>query len=104
MSRMSQLDRAKQFAPFSALKGFEDAIKLRERERFHEVILAEDAQAELNLTLMQIERGDTVTAVYYCNSEYLTVTGTVTKIDITQRRIQIDETRIPIDKLLEISI
>ena len=104
MKGMSQIDRAKQFAPFAALKGFEEAIKMNERECFEKVLLAEDAQAELNLKLTQLERGDAVTAVYYCNGEYLRVTGKITEIDLTMRRIRVDDRRVAIDKLLDIAV
>ena len=102
MSGMSRLDRAKQFAPFAALKGFEEAVKLSELESFQEIILGEDAQAELNQRLLELERGDRVCAVYYCNGQYLRLTGEITKIDAARRRIQIDDTKVPIDRLLSI--
>ena len=51
MSGMSRADRAKQFMPFAALKGFEEAIGRAGKPVVERVILGEDAQAELDASL-----------------------------------------------------
>ena len=49
--------RAKQFAPFAALKGFEDAV--REKEIIYEPrrILSEERKNELDMKLRMLKRG-----------------------------------------------
>ena len=75
--------RAKQFAPFDALKGLKEAIAEKERIPTPRRILAEDAQAELNEQLSQLRKGTIVTVVYYCiyEQEYHQLTGAVAKVD-----------------------
>lgn len=99
---MTGADRAKQFMSFSALKGFETAVKVQENIREERVYLAEDAQQELNLKLHTLEHGDIVTAEYYRGGCYVLVRGAVKKIDMNARRLILGETRIPIDDLKDI--
>ena len=57
--------RAKQFAPFDALKGLKEAIARKERIPTPKRILAEDAVQELNKRLSSLKKGNIVTVVYY---------------------------------------
>ena len=52
--RMSMVDRGAQFAPFSALVGYEEAIAESSRLTQEQTILAEDAMEDMNRTLRQI--------------------------------------------------
>ena len=99
---MNDAQRAKQFMPFSALKGFEEAVRAQERQREPKIILGEDARQELNFKLQGILPGDRVRAEYYYESRYVTVHGLVKKIDTLGRRIHLEEIRIPIDDLRDI--
>ena len=99
---MNDAQRAKQFMPFSALKGFEEAVKAKERMKEPKVILGEDARQELNFKLQGILPGDRVRAEYYYESRYVTVRGRVKKIDALGRRIHLEEIKIPIDDLKDI--
>ena len=51
--RMSRLQRAKQFLPFAALKGFEVLLAAVARPKEHRVELSEDQVDELNKVLHQ---------------------------------------------------
>ena len=88
--------RAKQFAPFQALAGLNEAIANRERIIIPRRELAEDAIAEMNKVLVRVEKGALVTAVYYCDHEqnYLQLTGVVTKIDPTIKVLQLGKVTI----------
>ena len=99
---MNNVQRAKQFMPFAALKGFEEAVKAQECIREAKVILGEDARQELNFKLQGILPGDRVRAEYYYQSRYVTVRGTVQKIDVLGRRIHLEMIKIPIDDLKDI--
>lgn len=96
------IERAKQFMPFSPLKGLDDALLTQERVIEERVYLGEDAQNELNGKLLGLEPGERVTAVYYRGGRYVRASGTVTKVDVNARRLILDETRIPIDDLKDI--
>lgn len=99
---MTDAERAKQFMSFSALKGFEQAVKTQEMPREARIYLGEDAQQELNLKLHSLEADDIVTAEYYRGGRYVQVRGAVKKIDMNSRRLILDDTRIPIDDLKDI--
>ena len=97
-------ERAKQFMPFSALKGLEVALALREKIVVPKKKLTEDYAQELNLKLQTLITGSIVTIIYYCKEEYLKLTGVVAKIDLDNRMLQIVNTNIPFDELLDIMI
>lgn len=99
---MNNIQRAKQFMPFAALKGFEEAVKAQERLREPKVILGEDARQELNFKLQGIQPGDRLRAEYYYEGRYVTVRGQVKRIDSLGRRIHLEEIKIPIDDLKDI--
>ena len=58
--------RAKIFSMFDALKGLKEALAAKERIPEERKILAADAIEELNHILTKLEKGTTITVVYYC--------------------------------------
>lgn len=98
--------RAKQFAPFDALKGLKEAIAEKERIPTPRRILAEDALAELNETLSQLRKGNIVTVVYYCiyEQEYHQLTGTVIKVDTYWGLLQVGHMSIDFSEITEIEL
>ena len=114
--RMAVSDRAKIFAPFAALRGYEDAIAAKERIVVERRELSEEAKEELDQNLQtilrQLEQGEhpVVTVVYFQKDrdgekgEYLQVTGVVAKVLLDSRQIQIVERKILLDDVYEIEI
>lgn len=100
--KMDISNRAKQFAPFAALKGFEEALRLKEKITVEKVELTEEMMEEINSILLRIQLKDVVTVVYYDKEEYLQVTGMVSKIDKEAGNLYIVETRIAFDKIVKI--
>lgn len=98
--------RAKQFAPFDALKGLKEAIAEKERIPTPRRILAEDALAELNKQLSQLRKGTLVTIVYYCiyAQEYHQITGAVVSVDCYWSLLQIGNMAIDFSEITEIEI
>lgn len=97
-------DRAKQFMPFSALTGFYDLIKERERVVVPKHELTEDKAAELSDTIKLVEKGNMIKVIYYSNGEYVSAEGIVTKIDIPFRKLTIVKTEIDLDDIWDIVI
>ena len=86
---MSGIDRAKQFAPFAALKGHE-----MELAKYQEIVeprrqLAEDEALVLSETLSSLAKGDCVKVVHYLDNIYQTTFGIIEKIYEFEREIQI---------------
>ncbi len=102
MSGMSRADRAKQFMPFAALKGFEEALAEVEKPVFDRIILGEDAQTELDMALRALRIGDEVCLRYYLDSSYVNRTGPVSGIDPNKRLIFLSDLPIPIDDIIDI--
>ena len=83
--------RAKQFAPFQALKGLNEAIANKERVTTPRRELTEESIAEINRVLINLASGSLVTAVYYCDfeQEYRQLTGYVKRVDPLCKCLQI---------------
>ena len=98
--------RAKQFAPFDALKGLKEAIAEKERIPTPRRILAEDALTELNQKISQLRKGTIVTVVYYCiyEQEYHQITGAVVKVDTYWSLLQVGNISIDFSEIAEIDI
>ena len=101
--KMSREDRAKQFMPFAALKGYPDALRRKEKIVVERQELSDEYKEELDYQLRKIQKNDMVTVVYYCKGEYLKVTGMVSRIDETAHVLKIVNTRISFEDLYEIS-
>lgn len=101
-SRMSQADRAKQFMPFSALKGLPEALAKKEKIIVSKMNLSEEYKEELDRIFLQIRQKDIVSIVYYKEENYIKITGMVSKIDTTAGYIQIVNTKISFDDIAEI--
>ena len=74
------IERAKQFMPFDALKGFKEALKEKEKIIVDKIDLCEDAIIEINNILTNLKVGDIVKVVYFKQNEYIEVTGMISKI------------------------
>ena len=84
--KMSRLQRAKQFMPFAALKGFEDLLAAVARHKEPRVELSEDQIEEVNKVLQTVRCGDWVRVVYYDKHKYTELIGPV---DVINKRLQI---------------
>ena len=87
----NRIARAKQFLPFDALKGLQEALREKEIEYEEKKELSEETLAELNNVFNKIEKGSFVKIRYYRNGRYKEIEGIVTYIDYIKRKIQIDK-------------
>ena len=100
--KMSMSNRAKQFAPFDALKGFQEALRKKEKMPVPKKEIAEEKAEEINQKLKQVTIGKLLTVVYYKDCEYIQLTGTIVKIEKNKRYLQMAETIIPLDDISDI--
>ena len=96
-------NRAKQFVPFAAVKGFEEALRAKERIVVEKIELSEERKAELDFKLHQSKKRDIVTVVYFDKDEYVKVEGMVSRLDLDARVIKIVNTKIAFDDIYELS-
>lgn len=111
--QMALSDRAAQFSPFAALTGYEAALKETARLTTSRITLSEDEQAALNERLQiaasQSAQGAELSITYFVPDKlkdggaYVTVTGTLKKIDELERTIWFTNgAKIPIDEIAQI--
>ena len=109
---MSRHDRAAQFAPYSALSGYEDAVRETarltdtkgelddyEKEKINETLtylLSSEGRAMAEITFFKPDRKKN-------GGSYITVTGEIYKIDEVKRKIiMVGGTEIPLDDLVDL--
>lgn len=100
--RRPRADRAQQFMPFAALKGYYDLIRERERVVEPKRELTDEEALELSRRLAQVERRTMASVVYHDGEAYVTARGLVSDIDLAGRTITVVRTRIPFDDIAEI--
>ena len=111
--QMPMSDRAAQFAPFAALTGYDFAIKETGRLTGERAELDEEALNDLNmryqLLVDALDEEPEVEITYFkpderkSGGEYVTVTGTVKKVDDFERLITMQNgTKIPMDDVLAV--
>lgn len=100
--KMPREERAKQFMPFAALKGYPEALRKKEKITVPKVELSEDAMQELDRKLRRVQKNDIITVIYFCKGEYLKQTGMVSRIDVTARVLKVVYTRISFDDILDV--
>lgn len=95
-------NRAKQFVPFAALKGYEEALRAKEKIVVEKIELSEEKKAELDYKLHQIQKNDIITVIYFFKDEYIKLEGMVSRLDTDARILKIVNTKIPFDDIYEI--
>ena len=85
INKMPVSDRAKQFMPFSALKGLDEALRTKEKIVVPKVELSPEMAEELDYKMHLLEKGKVTTIIYQ-----------------TSRVIQIVNTKIRFDDIFDI--
>ena len=112
--RMARGDRAAQFAPYSALVGYESAIKEARRLTEREVALTEDTKTRLDLWCRLLsdikDSSPMLTLTYFIpdkkktGGSYKTIKGRLTAFDNYSKTVTIDKKEtIPLIYVKEIS-
>jgi len=102
--KMPISDRAKQFMPFSALKGLDEALREKERVVVEKTELSEESAEDIANTLNLIEKGTYVQVVYFADGEYISAEGMVTTFDKIFRRMTVVKTEIEFDDIYRLDI
>ena len=97
-------DRAMQFAPFAALKGYYESIRMQERITESRKELSEDEVEAISNTLNKLRVGTTVKIRYYDIDAYTNIEGVVTEINPPYRRLKVVKTAIPFDDIYTIEL
>ena len=100
--KMTREDRAKQFMPFAALKGYPEALAKKEKIVVPKVEVSEEYAQLLDQKLRKVTKNDIITVVYFSDGEYLKKTGMVSRIDETARILKVVNTKILFDDIYDI--
>lgn len=101
---MREVDRAKLFLPFDALKGLQESLRMVEKRKEDKLILSDDLNDDLNNKFNSLKIGDNVLIKYYYNLEYMESRGVIKKIDYTNKNIYLMNSIISIDDIIDIKI
>lgn len=103
--KMPRQERAKQFAPFDALKGLQQALRIKEyeHERIQKGEVSEEKATEISRALIDLEKGDRAKVVYYNDGHNKEIEGSVT-LKIEDNIIEVEGVKINLDELLDIQI
>ncbi|MBS7008079.1 YolD-like family protein [Anaerostipes sp.] len=96
-------DRARQFLPFAALKGYDEMLREIERETEPKRELTEEDARRLNEEIKTICKGMRVHIIYYKKDVYAETEGTVSFIDTVFRKIFVGKEEISFDDIWHIS-
>ncbi len=110
--KMSNYNRAAQFAPFAALVGYSEAITDSETIYDSRIEISEDKKEEIESVLRNLKKGNTVEIKHFKSEQnsnskgkYVIDKGTIKKIDdIEKRLIFIDRQFIYFKDIIEIKV
>lgn len=97
-------DRARQFMPFAALRGYYDLVHAQEAVPEPRRPLTEEEACVLGEQLASLERGQVVRATYYHDGAYREAVGAVSQVDTIYRTLWVVRTAIPFDALSQIEL
>lgn len=101
--RMPVSQRAKQFAPFAALKGFEEAIEKKEKMFLPKPEFSDEMAQKLDEDLKMIQNGQKITVTYYYDGEYFDISGIVKKPDAFYKTLTLDESTLLIEDIIDVT-
>ena len=99
---VNRQDRARQFMPFAALRGYYDKIREQQRIKEPKRELSETEAERLSYKLNQLKKGQMVEITHYNNDAYEKIEGLISNFDDTFKKITIVKTVISFDDILDI--
>lgn len=94
--------RAKIFIPFDTLKGFQEALREKEKVLVSKKRISQELKDEIAKVLIDLKKGDMVKAIYFKENEYISIQGIIASIDMVYKELSIVKTKILFDDILEI--
>lgn len=98
------IERAKQFMPFSPLKGYDELLMERTLVKSDKIEISEEKAKEINDILSVIKNKDLINIVYYDKNSYKELKGLVSNIDDVDKIIKVIKTQINFDDIYSIEI
>ncbi|MBQ1260612.1 MAG: hypothetical protein IIX96_01205 [Clostridia bacterium] len=102
--KFSRIERARQFMPFSALKGFENLIDERNFIPTPRRRPSEEKAQSISLRLSKIKKGTAVEIIYYDVSSYKRLCGCVREIDTVFKRLTVGSVEVRFSDIFDIRL
>ena len=102
MGKMTRAERAKQFMPFSPLRGFGELLKEQEALKEERRELSEEEREELSRRFARVKRGDEIAVSYYTGKGYAVQKGALQETDFLRRTMRVGEKTISFDDVEQI--
>ena len=102
--KMPVSERAKQFIPFSALKGLNEALAQNEKRYDEMPWMSDEATEAIKKTLAKIRPRDSVILDFNRYGRNRHIEGTVQRYDTAVRAIEVDSVQIAFDEIFNIII
>ena len=96
---ISDADRARQFIPFMALKGYYELCRQKERHPSARHTPTEEESLELSRTVAALGKGDMIKVTYYDKDAYVTTQGMVSEVVPQLRFVRVVRQRIDFDDI-----
>lgn len=103
---MTREERAKQFMPFDAMKGLQEALRDREERhaRVERTEISEEKSDKNSAVLLKIQKGMQVKMFCYYAFHDVRLEGRVEEIDLVYKYLILDGNRIYFDDIYDIKI
>lgn len=95
-------DRARQFMPFAALKGYGELVRSQERTEKPCPTMTDERAAELSAAVAQLAKGDAVRLARCDRGRVVEEAGTVEEVDATLRTLRVSGRTISFDDLVSL--
>ena len=99
---LNNIDRARQFLPFDALKGFREMLRFVEKQKLEKKEFSSDFLNVLNEKLNYLEKGMNIKVTYFYELNYIETCGIVKKVDTISQILILLNTKINFDDIMDI--
>lgn len=103
MKKNEQVDFARQFMPFDALKGFRESLSVCECQWIEKKELSEEHWNKVNDKIKTLEKGETIQVIYYEMNLYHSIIGVFSHLDFTKKVLYVDKAKIKMNDLVDIN-
>lgn len=103
-NKKDRTERAKQFMPFAALKGFEDLVNEQTRSPEKRRELCEEDIQLISEKLAEIEKNDLIEITYYKIDGYTIKRGAVSEINFLRHYVTVVKEKIFFEDITKVDI
>ena len=98
----NNIERAKQFMPFDALKGFREMLHFVEKQKLEKKDFSSDFLIVLDEKLNNLKKGMNIKVTYFCDLNYIDTCGIVKSVDVINHSLILLNTKINFDDIMDI--